>query len=109
MAVIGSDTKTSAARPARKFSTPHIVQRRPAEYIFFMVAGMSLVPLADAFNHKAAVVRLTADYAVEGASSDNDDQDADGGSPAESPRESGADGEGGSRRATPANEDGASG
>ncbi len=34
---------------------------------------MSLVPLADAFNHKAAVVRLSGDYAVQGASSDSDD------------------------------------
>ena len=41
---------------------------------------MSLVPLADAFNHKAAVVRLSADYAVQGASSDTDDTESgDGG------------------------------
>ena len=43
-------------------------------------AGMSLVPLADAFNHKAAVVRLTADYAVQGASSDSDDGNQEDGS-----------------------------
>lgn len=39
---------------------------------------MSLVPLADAFNHKAAVVLLTADYAVHGASSDSDEDGDDG-------------------------------
>ena len=48
---------------------------------------MSLVPLADAFNHKAAVVQLTADYAVQGASSDSetgDDEDgSDGGAVSE--------------------------
>jgi len=43
------------------------------------LAGMSLVPLADAFNHKAAVVRLSADYAVQGASSDSDDEEIEEG------------------------------
>ena len=42
--------------------------------------GMSLVPLADAFNHKAAVVRLSADYAVQGVSSDSDDAESGDGS-----------------------------
>ena len=30
-------------------------------------AGMAMVPLADLFNHKAALVQLTNDYSVEGA------------------------------------------
>ena len=31
------------------------------------VAGMALVPFADVFNHKAAIVSLSRDYALEGA------------------------------------------
>ena len=85
-----------------------VYNRGPPERLSLTVAGMSLVPLADAFNHKAAVVRLTADYAVEGASSDSDDQDANGVSPAESPLEAGAGGEGGDRAVTADDEDGAS-
>ncbi|GMH42823.1 hypothetical protein BSKO_10742 [Bryopsis sp. KO-2023] len=51
--------------------------------------GEGLVPLADVFNHKGAVVSLTSEYEVEGqlASSDDDDEapsevdDIDGGEP----------------------------
>ena len=33
--------------------------------ILTVLAGMSLVPVADIFNHKAAVVELSSDYAIE--------------------------------------------
>lgn len=46
------------------------------------VHGMSLVPLADIFNHKCAHVKLSNDYVIEGASeSDDDDEDSEEGSP----------------------------
>ena len=48
-------------------------RRRSSELKLWSIAGMSLVPLADAFNHKAAYVQLTDDYAVEGASSSDED------------------------------------
>ncbi len=38
---------------------------------------MALVPLADIFNHKCAHVRLSGDYAIEGAS-DSSDSDSGG-------------------------------
>ena len=50
------------------------------------LTGYSLVPLADIFNHKAAVVALTDEYAIEGGggdaaagSSDGDGGSSDGG------------------------------
>ena len=45
-------------------------------------AGMSLVPVADIFNHKAAVVELSSDYAIEPVCfGDGDDSsDSEGGS-----------------------------
>ena len=36
-----------------------------AEHGNFTTAGMSLVPLADIFNHKAAIVQLSGEYAIE--------------------------------------------
>lgn len=43
------------------------------------VHGMSLVPLADIFNHKCAYVTLSNDYVIEGAS-DSDSESGDGSS-----------------------------
>ena len=36
-----------------------------ATHGILITAGMSLVPLADIFNHKAAIVQLSGDYAIE--------------------------------------------
>ncbi len=43
-------------------------------------AGMSMVPLADIFNHKAAIVQLSDDYVVEPNCYEQDDSSEDGSS-----------------------------
>ena len=55
-----------------------------AEHGIFTTAGMSLVPLADIFNHKAAIVQLSDEYMIEPVcfeggkeSSDDDASSAD--------------------------------
>eukprot|EP00803_Ostreobium_quekettii_P011645 evm.model.scf_1036.4 EVM.evm.TU.scf_1036.4 scf_1036:33587-35801(+) len=40
--------------------------------------GDAMVPLADLFNHKAAILHFSSEYIVEGQSSDDEDSDGDG-------------------------------
>ena len=45
-----------------------------------MIAGMSMVPVADIFNHKAAVIELSGDYVIEPACfGDEDDSGSEDG------------------------------
>ena len=41
------------------------------------IAGMSLVPFADAFNHKSALVKLTGHYAIEPVCFEDSDDASD--------------------------------
>lgn len=43
---------------------------------FHWLAGYSLVPLADIFNHKAAFVKLTDEYAVAGDAASSGSEDS---------------------------------